>query len=392
MGSEPRNITQEHLDRARVAALIRTLQPDDPLALFRPQVLQRTAQHFLRGFPGHVSYAVKANQAPEVLRCLVQAGVTTFDVASVAEAQAVRAVLPDARLHYHNPVRSRIEIGAAKSLGVASWSVDRFSELDKLGPLPNHTQVAVRVSLERGGGAYDFGSKFGAPPDLAEALLREVAERGITPALTFHPGTQCTDSASWADYIAACARIATRAGVTPVALNVGGGFPSCPGDGDMHHRLFDTIAAATRAHFPDQPPQLWCEPGRGMVSSAMWLLLRVKARGEDMLTLNDGLYGALGEWRDMVVPGGLTAFTADGQTVTGTQSPFIIFGPTCDSLDRVPDPWRLPTAIAEEDYILVTGAGAYSLALVTRFNGYGISKLISLETVSDHAGQCRLAG
>ena len=129
-----------------------------------------------------------------------------------------------------------------------------------------------------------------------------------------------------------------------------------------------------------------------MVSSAMWLLLRVKARGEDMLTLNDGLYGALGEWRDMVVPGGLTAFTADGLTVTGTQSPFIIFGPTCDSLDRVPDPWRLPTAIAEEDYILVTGAGAYSLALVTRFNGYGISKLISLETVSDHAGQCRLAG
>ncbi|MCR9111035.1 alanine racemase [Marivita sp. XM-24bin2] len=392
MGSEPRDITQDHLDRARVAALIRKLQPDDPLALFRPQVLHRTAQYFLRGFPGHVSYAVKANPAPEVLHSLVQAGVTAFDVASLAEAQAVRAVLPDARLHYHNPVRSRSEIAKAKSLGVASWSVDRLSELDKLGQVPNGAQVAVRVSLGRGGGAYDFGSKFGASPDLAETLLRAVAERGMTPALTFHPGTQCTDPASWADYIAACADIAARAGVTPVALNVGGGFPSCAQDGDAHHRLFETIAAATRTRFAEQRPQLWCEPGRGMVAGAMWLLLRVKARGVDMLTLNDGLYGALGEWRDMAVPGDLTAFTENGQPMTGAKRAFTIFGPTCDSLDRVPHPWRLPSGIAEEDYILVTGAGAYSLALVTQFNGYGTSRVISLETASDRAGQCRLAG
>lgn len=393
MFAEAPDITQARFDRARISTLIQTTQPDDPLAILRPEVLRRTADGFLRGFPGQVSYAVKANPATDILRVLVHAGVTTFDVASVAEMHAVRDALPNARLHYHNPVRSLDEIAAAKALGVASWSVDRLSELDKLGQLPADTQIAVRLSLKRGGGAYDFGSKFGASPDVAEQLLREGVARGMTPALTFHPGTQCTDPASWADYIATCADIAERAGVKLAALNVGGGFPSVPtGGAVLRQHLFETIDTATRTHFADHCPQLWCEPGRAMVAEAMWLLLRVKARGAGALTLNDGLYGALGEWRDMPVPSRQIALTAQGQRVTGAGQSFTIFGPTCDSLDRVPDPWVLPAGIADGDYILITDAGAYSTALVTPFNGYGTRDLLNLASVSEHAGQCRLAG
>lgn len=377
------DITDARFDRARVAARIADSQPDDPLAILRPQILRRTAQSFLRGFPGRVSYAVKANPAPDILRVLVRAGVTVFDVASVPEMQAVRAVCSSARLHYHNPVRSVAEIAQAKALGVVSWSVDRMSELDKLGDLPTGTEVAVRLSLKRGGGAYDFGSKFGASPDEATDLLREVAARGMTPALTFHPGTQCTDPSSWADYIAACAEVARRAGVRLAALNVGGGFPALPRGGKtLRQRLFDTIAMATKTQFPHQQPQLWCEPGRAMVADAMWLVLRVKARGDGVLTLNDGLYGALGEWRDMPVPARQTALTPQGQAVSGTLRPFTIFGPTCDSLDRVPDPWMLPEGIADGDYILITGSGAYSLALVTPFNGYGTRDVLNLDSMT----------
>ncbi len=385
--------TDARFDRARVATLIQSTQPDDPLAILRPEVLRRTAHSFLRGFPGQVSYAVKANPAPDILHILVQSGITVFDVASVPEMLAVRAICPSARLHYHNPVRSLSEIAQAKALGVASWSVDRMSELDKLGDLPKGTEVAVRLSLRRGGAAYDFGSKFGAAPDVAADLLRVVAARGLTPSLTFHPGTQCTDPTSWADYIAASADVAKAAGVTLASLNVGGGFPSLPrGGAALRQRLFDTIDAATQAHFPNATPQLWCEPGRAMVAEATWLLLRVKARGDGVLTLNDGLYGALGEWRDMPVPSRLIALDAQGQPLAGSPKPFIIFGPTCDSLDRVPDPWRLPAAIAEGDYILITGAGAYSLALVTPFNGYGTCDLVNLDSLPDPSGQCRLAG
>ncbi|MEN8684129.1 type III PLP-dependent enzyme [Marivita sp.] len=387
------DITQARYDRARIAALIAERQPDDPLAILRPQVLQRTAHSFLRGFPGQVSYAVKANPALDILHSLVGAGVSTFDVASIAEMHAARQAMPNARLHYHNPVRSLSEIAQAKALGIASWSVDRMSELDKLGQLDPNTQVAVRLSLKRGGGAYDFGSKFGAAPDVATDLLRAVVARGMTPALTFHPGTQCTDPASWSDYIAACALVADLAGVRLAALNVGGGFPALPRGGKtLRQRLFDTIKSATKANFPDHPPMLWCEPGRAMVADAMWLLLRVKARGDGVLTLNDGLYGALGEWRDMPVPARQTALTPQGNPVVGKLNPFTIFGPTCDSLDRVPDPWMLPAGIADSDYILISGAGAYSLALVTPFNGYGTRDVLNLDSLVEPAGQCRLAG
>lgn len=124
------NNTQVRFDQARIATLIAERQPDDPIAILRPWVLRRTALSFLNGFPGQVSYAVKANPATDILDNLIRAGVTTFDVASVAEMHAARQAMPNARLHYHNPVRSDSEITQAKALGIASWSVDRMSELD----------------------------------------------------------------------------------------------------------------------------------------------------------------------------------------------------------------------------------------------------------------------
>ena len=157
-------------------AWLRRNTPDAPVFFFRPATLQATAQRFLRGFPGAVTYAVKANPAPCVLDNLVAAGLRTFDVASVPEMQAVRAACPDAALHFHNPVRSRAEIAEGLRLGVQSWSVDRLSELDKLAALPPGSEIAVRLKLPVPGAAYDFGAKFGAEPEAAAALLAKLGE------------------------------------------------------------------------------------------------------------------------------------------------------------------------------------------------------------------------
>ena len=382
------DIKHARFDRARVADIVRQDAPDEPLALFRPDALRRTAQAFLRSFPGLVSYAVKANPADEILNTLAEVGITTFDVASVAEMHAARRACANARLHYHNPIRSAAEIAEAKTLGIASWSVDRMSELDKLGALPEGTEVPVRLSLKRKGGAYDFGSKFGASPEDAVILLQAVAARGLSPALTFHPGTQCTDASCWADYIAACAGIAKRAGVALSSLNVGGGFPAgTDAAPDVLPHIFHAIAQAVATQFPTDPPRLWCEPGRAMVADALWLLLRVKARSGDVLYLNDGLYGALGEWRDMPVPGRQTVIDSQGRDRQGRTQPFTIFGPTCDSLDRVPVAWDLPTDTEDGEHILLTGGGAYSLALVTAFNGYGTQQMRDLSKMRERAGQ-----
>ena len=49
--------------------------PDDPVLFLSPEILQATARRFLDGFPGLVTYAVKANPGEAVLGNLLAAGI-----------------------------------------------------------------------------------------------------------------------------------------------------------------------------------------------------------------------------------------------------------------------------------------------------------------------------
>lgn len=361
--------------------------PDHPILYFSPRVLHEVAGRFRCGFPGLVTYAVKANPHPAVLSNLVAAGITAFDVASPAEMDAVRAASPDAVMHYNNPVRSEAEIAAGIRHAVASWSVDELSELDKLEAVPRDCEVAVRFALPVSGAAYDFGSKFGAAPEEAVELLKQVAARGWTPALCFHPGTQCEDEAAWVEYIHAARRIVDAAGVTIARLNVGGGFAANrDGVAPDLERVFSAIGTAAQQAFGDGRPQLICEPGRAMVSESFTLAARIKGmrQGGAVVFLNDGIYGGLVDIRDMGLPGRVEVVAGDGTRRAGARQPRVVFGPTCDSLDRLPDGLPLPADCVIGDYVLFPGLGAYSSAMSTQFNGYGLS---DVATVIELAGQ-----
>lgn len=352
-------------------------RPQEPVFFFDPARLTRTARAFLEGFPGEVTYAVKANPDRAVLEVLAAAGLEAFDVASPGEMALVQGVAPGARLHYHNPVRARSEIAEGRRRGVVSWSVDRMSELDKLGPLEGR-EVAVRLKLPVTGAVYDFGSKFGAAPELAAALLREVVRRGGKPSVTFHPGTQCRDPQAWVSYIHAAAGVAEAAGTPLYRLNVGGGFPAHREEPEPDLGvIFGAIGAATRAAFARPPGQV-CEPGRAMVADAFELALQVKAVTEDGVFLNDGIYGGLSEWRDLGPSARISALSPEGHPRGGAEYPVTVFGPTCDSLDRLSETVMLPADLEEGDYLLFHACGAYSTALATRFNGYGARHIVTL--------------
>lgn len=362
---------------------LRKMQPDTAQLYLCPAEISRMARRFQAGFPGLVSYAVKANPVHAVLENLVAADLRAFDVASVPEMQAVRAVCPDAVLHYNNPVRSRSEVAAAADMGIASASVDCAGELDKLAVLPRGTEIAVRLALPLKGAAYDFGAKFGAGPDQAVALLGQVAAMGFAPAMTFHPGTQCADAGVWAGYIRACADVARRAGVQLGRLNVGGGFAAHRGVAPDLEAVFARIGAEVRAAFGPDAPALVCEPGRAMVAEACQLATRVKSLRGDAIYLNDGIYGALAEWRDIAAHDRVRVLACDGGARRAPACPRIVFGPTCDSIDRLPDPLMLPADLAEDDYLIFAGMGAYSHAIATRFNGYGPDALVTVAGFGD---------
>ena len=353
-------------------------RPEAPVLYLSPGILHRTAKAFAGGFDGLVTYAVKANARPEVLSNLVAAGIAAFDVASPAEMAAVRAVSPAAKLHYNNPLRSTAEVAAGIAHDVASWSVDSAEGLSKLKDVSKEAEIAVRFALPVKAAVYDFGAKFGASPKEATELLRAVAERGFQPALSFHPGTQCDDPQAWVTYISEAAQIAARAGVALARLNIGGGFAADRGQGapDLG-AVFTAVTEAVRAAF-EVAPALVCEPGRAMVAEAGVLAVRVKElrhKGGTVF-LNDGIYGGLADLRDMGLSGLLQVVGEDGTQRRGILQPRVVFGPTCDSLDRLPDGLMLPSDLREGDYVLFGGMGAYSIAMSTTFNGYGAHEVV----------------
>jgi ornithine decarboxylase len=360
-----------------------TMTPENPVLFFAPSALQAKARVFLNRFPGMVTYAVKSNPAEEVIENLSSVGVRGFDVASPFEMRLIRRLAPDAALHYNNPVRSLAEIAVAVELGVKSYSVDSVSELAKLiAHVPAEgTEISVRFKLPVGGAAYNFGAKFGATAELAVELLQAVAKAGFVPSLTFHPGTQCTEAAAWESYIRAAAKIAEEAGVKIARLNVGGGFPNhrltaSPPDLDT---IFATIDRVSTQAFGKDRPLLVCEPGRALCGDAFAVATRVKAlRDGSHVFLNDGVYGTLTELPMIGVIDRTEVISPEGVARVAEPVGRIVFGPTCDSADCLPGEVMLPGDLAEGDYLLFHGIGAYSTVTNTRFNGYGE---LSMETV-----------
>jgi len=361
---------------ANPSEFLRIERPVDPVMFFAPAVLQDTARRFLDGFPGLVTYAVKSNPDEMVIQNLVAAGIEGFDVASPAEIEMIARLAPGAAMHYNNPVRARHEIAFAVEMGVRSWSVDSRSELAKLVDLvpAEGSEISVRFKLPVAGAAYNFGAKFGAPVELAADLLRAVADHGFIPSLTFHPGTQCTDPMAWDAYIRAAAEICRLAGVKARRLNTGGGFPAHRVNGDLPQleAIFALIGRVAGEAFAGEPPALVCEPGRGLVAEAFTLAAQVKAvRDGAHVFLNDGTYGALDELPITGMIDRIVVVAPEGGRRRGAVSPRVVFGPTCDSVDRLPGEVMLPSDIAEGDYVVLSGMGAYSTATNTRFNGFG---------------------
>src|SRR5689334_21895477 len=87
--------------------LVRERSPERPVAFARPGVVAVAARWFQDNFQGDVFYAVKANPSPWVIEALVNAGVNSFDVASVPEIDLISRFAPGARMAFMHPVKSR---------------------------------------------------------------------------------------------------------------------------------------------------------------------------------------------------------------------------------------------------------------------------------------------
>jgi ornithine decarboxylase len=373
----------------QVDALVAVLRPSDPLLCLRPAAISAAAGDFVAAFPGDVLYAVKCNPEPRVLRAVWAGGVRHFDCASLAEIKLVRALLPGAGIHFMHPVKPRPAIAEAfERYSVTDFAFDSADELAKIlqetVPVglvgdPPMLGLFVRLVLPKGGAVYDLSGKFGAPPGEAARLLRAARPHATRLGVTFHVGSQCLDPQSYTRALALAGGVVAAAGVAVDIVDVGGGFPV--GYPDMTPppvaAFIDAIEEGATA-LP-QGMLLWAEPGRALVAGGGSVVAQVQLRRGRALYLNDGVYGNLS---DAGAPGFRFPVRrirlGERSDVAAEHDDFTLFGPTCDSADRMRGPFRLPANMREGDWIELGQLGAYGACLGSRFNGFGVTELVEV--------------
>ena len=361
---------------ASAAELLRHRRPERPVLALRPHAAQRAAKWFLANFSGRVLYAAKANDAPQIIDALAEAGITAFDVASLVEIQRM-APIKGADLYFMNPVKSRGAISRAyREFGVRRFAFDSAEELDKVieetGEADDLT-LFLRIACPNTHSLIPLEGKFGASQEEAPALLLKARQRATRLGITFHVGSQAVVPAAFGDAIRQVGRLILASGVLVDAVDIGGGFPSRYPHSEPPElaSFLEEVVKAADELAVKHSCELLCEPGRALVAEAESVIVRVDARRDNALYVNDGAFGTLFD-------AAYSGFRFPARLVTpsrGRPAPeaeFVLYGPTCDSSDYLPGPFMLPASIAEGDYIEIGQIGAYGRVLGNHFNGFSV--------------------
>jgi ornithine decarboxylase len=351
----------------------------------RPDVVAVAAKWFQANLNADVFYAVKANPSRWVIETLRDAGVMSYDVASIPEVELVAELVSGARMAFMHPVKSRAAIRQAYfEHGVKTFALDTHEELQKILEATEGAadlDLIVRLQVSNDGASLPLSGKFGVSPDQAPSLL--LAARRSTQdrmGVSFHVGSQCMRPTAYQAAMSQASRLLVRAGVLADVVDVGGGFPSIyPG---MHPPELADYADSIHRGFEDmkvhETTELWAEPGRALVAESTSILAKVELKKGDALYLNDGSYGALFDATHAKWPFPVKLHRADGEP-SAELRPYKFYGPTCDSIDTMPGPFWLPEDVSEGDYVEIGMLGAYGVAMATRFNGYGDVETVEVE-------------
>jgi ornithine decarboxylase len=357
------------------AEFLRERRPERPVLALRPHAAHRAANWFLANFPGRVLYAAKANDAPEIIDALVEAGVRSFDVASLVEIERLGGV-KGAELYFMNPIKSRGAIVRAyRDYGVRSFAFDSDEELDKIVAETGGAQdlnLYLRVACPNTHSLIPLEGKFGVASAEAPALLLRARQIACRLGITVHVGSQAVVPAAFGEAFRQIGQLIVESGVLVDAVDIGGGFPSRYPHSDPPElqSFMEEIVRAADELAVKHSCELLCEPGRALVAEAESVIVRVDARRGNALYVNDGAFGTLFDaaYSGFRFPARLIAAS---NRKTEPVAEFALYGPTCDSSDYLPGPFVLPDSVREGDYVEIGQIGAYGRVLANRFNGFG---------------------
>ena len=366
-----------------VNELVNTLKPDNPVYCIRPESIKTSTQFFKNNFPGKVLYAVKTNPNKEVLKHILNNGITNFDAASVNEIKLIKSMDSKAHIYFMHTVKNRNDITEAYfNLGIRDFALDTKDELIKILAATNYAKdltLYVRIAISNEHAEIDLSRKFGAHASEALGLVRLCKEHAKKVGISFHVGSQCMHKISFAKGIKEIGSIIKKTKIIPDIINVGGGFPSIYPDLNpepLENYIDEIKNSISNLNLPTTP-ELICEPGRAIVAESGSTIVKVNLRKKNKLYINDGTYGTL---FDAGVPNFIlpSRMIQNGRIQSKKLTAFSFYGPTCDSMDFMKGPFLLPNNIKEGDYIELGQLGAYGLTFRTKFNGFFSDSIFEL--------------
>lgn len=330
-------------------------------------------------------YAVKCNPNPMILKILASLDVN-FDCASKNEIASVMSVTGDdpKRIIFANPCKMSNQIKYARANDVDLMTFDSDHELYKIKLYHPYSDLILRIKVDDSESLCKFGCKFGVElPDVERLLGIAKALSLKVVGISFHVGSGCKNPEQFRRAIEdskKCFDVAESLGMHFTILDIGGGF-----EDETFRETARIVNDAIRESGFDSDVNFIAEPGRFFVSSSHTLVVNVigKKDSVDPTTsektfvyyLNDGMYGSFNCMHfDHAKPIVCPFNERDGKTYRSK-----IFGPTCDSMDKIAEEVLLPE-LAIGEWCYVENFGAYTCAAASTFNGFTQTNTINIMT------------
>jgi diaminopimelate decarboxylase len=327
-----------------------------------------------------VCYAVKTNSNLGILGALARAG-AGFDIVSAGElARLSRVGAPPQHMVYAGVGKTAEEMRRALDAGVGTFNIESLPEAELLSAIATqlgHTaRVALRVNPDVAAGGHHYiatgtsAEKFGIPLGEAVATFGRIAALPhLEPrGLHCHVGSQILDMTTYRDVarvLAGLVRTLRAGGHEIDDINIGGGLGIRYHDEDAPTP--ESFAAAVLPEIAGLDVRLLVEPGRYLVGNAGALLARVlyhKATDSKRFVVVDAgmndlvrpsLYGAHHE----ILP----VRRAPDRDVL----PMDVVGPLCESGDFLARNRALPV-IEPGEWLAICSAGAYGFSMSSNYN------------------------
>lgn len=323
-------------------------------------------------------YAIKSNPDRRILEALHSLG-SNFDCASQKEIQEVLSITNDpTKIIFANPYKMPHHLEYAAAVGVDRVTADNVSELEKLKLFHPSAKILIRLKPDDSKSVCQFSSKFGATLPEAQEMLEYARDNSLDiVGVSFHVGSGCQSAQTYADIIKDSAyvfRAAADLGLSLSLLDIGGGFPGLSDTtGDSFEMMGQTIIEAIQENFLGFPRlEVIGEPGRFFSAGSSTLLMTVIGKKTSDVNgspgfkyyVDEGVYGAF----NCLIFDHSTPKLELLNPKGSPERPSIVFGPTCDSMDKLGE-FQMPELFVG-DKLFVDNFGAYTVTSSSKFNGF----------------------